>query len=479
MKNQFLRFFSLLCAAVLLVLSAGCNETDDVWSEWIDLVEVSDDDSSEELDSSDATSAENSDSSSKNNSTSSSKGNVGSVIHITSGNRSNYKIVVSLSNEGYDEGRLLQKVIKSTSNASVPIILDTENSTGAEIIIGDTTRTESQSLIKSLGDNDIAMKAYSNGNIAIVGSNATALTMAVEKFLKNYFGYAQNATTVGKEVGIPTNLNIIQSAVSEYKLVWSDEFEGSNVNTSKWGFKAFMTEQPHMRLYSDEKAVKVENGCMNLIAGRLSDTEYYSNTSLTTADTMVFKYGYLEMRAKVPFGKPSHPSFWTQSSMHGAEDPYVMGEIDIFEHFATKLPYIQSGIHKWYRDGTGEHYISKQIGRNVFESEQLAEDWHTYALWWTPQTLNFLVDSKVYHIIDISDETGDFGDRNDGMQCFRDYQHIIFNNYLMTEGMKGQDSNTSADVVANPNDKFPIVYSIDYVRLYQLPGEGKIMNLKQ
>lgn len=469
---------SLLLIFVMLISAAGCGGTEDVYSEWIELVEVSSDDAS----SSDVSSSEELTSSDDTVTAVTPGGNTSTSnivkdnIHITANGKTKYKIVVSLSNDGYDEGRLMQKVIKAISDTSVPLILDTENYDGPEIIIGDTTREESKALSATLGANEYAIKADKQGNITIVGKTAYALKLGVEKFMTDYFGYDRNATKIeGKEKAVPVTLNIRQSMLSNYKLVWNDEFEGTAVDKTKWCFVPHMKEQTHLKLRHDESAVKVENGCMNLISGRIDNENYWTNTSLSTSETMVFKYGYLEMRAKVPFGAPAFPSFWMQSNSYNADDPLIMSEVDMFEHFCSQGDdYLQTGIHKWYRDGSGDHFVSAQIGKFNFGSEELAEQWHTYSLLWTEESMTFMVDGEAYHTIDIT-SSGDFGDRGDGMGAFHDYHHLIFNNYVHTSD-GSEEGNVDKDN-ASPDDEFPIKYVIDYVRLYQLPGQGDVAEI--
>lgn len=470
MNKTFYRIICLVLSFVMLFAAVGCNDTEDVWSEWIETVEIKDPNVSD----TDLTSSEDTAASDTQGGSDTKK----SIINITSNGKSEYKIVVSLSNDGYDEGRLMQKVIKATSNASVPLILDTETSDGPEIIIGDTTRQESQNLIKTLGNNEYAIKSYTNGNIVIVGTHAYALKLGVESFLTTYLGYDKNATKMGTgtEKSVPVTLNIRKNMIDDYKLVWSDEFNGTTVDTNKWSFVPHMREQTHLKLRHDESAVTVENGSMNLIAGRIDDENYWTNTSLTTSETMVFKYGYLEMRAKVPFGRPAFPSFWMKSSSYDANEPLITAEVDMFEHFCDKGDdYLQTGVHKWYTDGTGDHFVGPQIGKFNFGSKELAEQWHTYSLLWTEESMNFMVDGKTYHTIDIT-SNGDFGNRNDGMGAFHDYFYIIFNNYVHTSD--GSEEGNKDEQNAKPTDQFPINYEIDYVRLYQIPGQGDIADVR-
>jgi beta-glucanase (GH16 family) len=258
-----------------------------------------------------------------------------------------------------------------------------------------------------------------------------------------------------------------------YRLVWGDEFEETAIDRTKWCFHSHMHGQSDLILLQDERAVKIENGSMHLLSDRISEDTFSTNYSLSTADTMVFRYGYLEMRAKLPMHRPAFPSFWMQSSKHGAKAPEVMGEIDILEYFSQEDPHIQTGIHKWYRDNIKDHFLCPHVGRAHFESREVGEQFHCYGLLWDPAALRFMVDGQVYLTIDIT-EKADFGTREgSNMDCFHDFYYLIFNNYLMTPKFSG----STPEIEVRPDDTFPIDYEIDYVRLYQKEGEGEVANL--
>ena len=241
------------------------------------------------------------------------------------------------------------------------------------------------------------------------------------------------------------------SAYTGYALVWEDNFNGTALNKKKWDLIPHMAEQPDLELRYDDTAVKVNDGNVMLTSGRVEevDDKYYTNASLTTSKTMAFKYGYVEMRAKVPFGKPAFPSFWMKSAEICNSTEF--GEIDIFECFANDTE-IESAIHKW-----GESHISSDAGKYSFPSKIAAENWHTYGLLWVPGQLKFLVDGAVFGTIDTT-----------GKEYYvDDYYYLIINNYLYTKsGISKHGCNASA------SDAYPINYEIDYVRLYQKAGEG-------
>jgi beta-glucanase (GH16 family) len=462
MNNKVLKFLILLLA--LTVVLAGCGGTEDVYSEWIELVEAPDQpDTSVDDTSSDNTVSDNS--------SNSSTVVIGDEINITKNGKSAYTIVVSLANDGYDQGRLVQKVIRATSGTSVPLIADYEANEGFEIIVGDTSRPLSESLKKSLGSNEYLIKVTDEGDIYIVGKSLIALEKGTDKFLSDYFGYEENATEVGKEKPVPANLNQKGNILEEYKLVWSDEFNSNTLDTDKWSLYNHMSEQDDLKVFNDERAVFIKDGNVTLRANRIDENTYSTNSSLTTSATMAFKYGYVEMRAKVPFGDAVFPSFWMKASTYERSNPLLMGEIDIFEVFAEPTE-LQPQIHKWYNDGSSEHFqlSNNKRGAYSFKNEALAEEWHTYSLLRTEEALNFMVDGEIYSTIDIT-AVNDFGKRGDGMQCFHDYYYLIMNNYLMTE--KGVQLGTPA----NKDTIFPIDYMIDYVRIYQRVGEGDLVML--
>lgn len=485
MDKKICRIICFVLIIAIIFSFAGCGDTEDVWSEYIQTVEIPQEDTasvdSEKEDvASDTTSiisdiSENENVASDKTSQEKIKTKQTGNIRITESGKTLYKIVVSMSNDGYDQGRLIQKVIKLTTGVSVPLVLDNEPSVGPEIIVGDTARKQSIACINELGKNEYAVKTDNDRNVIIAAKREYLIQLAAEKFLSDYFGYKEDASAVGKEKSIPLNLYIKQNLLNSYKLVWSDEFNGDSLDMNKWCFRTHMSEQKHLKLYSDKRAVNVKDGCLNLISGRIDDENYFANVPVSTAETFIFKYGYLEIKAKVPFGKPAFPAFWMQSSVVDAKYPDIMAEIDIMEMSATEKS-VAPALHKWYKN-EGTHfaggYYKGSPPRYTFNSKTEAEKWHTYSLLWTPDDLNFMIDGEIYATFDITD-AGDFGGYDDGMGCFRDFEYIILNNYLFTADSSIADREKNA----TKSDKFPITFSIDYIRLYQLPGNGSIKKLQ-
>ena len=469
MKKTIFKIVTLLCIISIItctMCSCSNNDVDGVWSEIV-TYEPIDDGTSEEINN------ETSPSNSTDDKTSIIKNG---KIEINKKNSSKIKIVASLSNEGYDQARLVQKVIRATTGASIQLISDYENSDGIEIIIGDTARNESQEIMKTISGTQYIIKINNDGKIIIAGTCLVALENAVYTFLNQYFGYTYNQKEAGIATPIDIGKTIKADVLEEYKsnLVWGDEFDGKQIDTSKWDINPQMSSNASLELRNDDTAYSISDGCIKLTSGRVNNEHYYTPESLTTQSTMGFVYGYAEMRAKVPFGKPAWPSWWLLPSTLGERKTYNYDvEIDIFEVFATPDT-MEPNLHKWYRDGSGDHDrlpTSKKTPL-VFENEIEAEKWHTYGFLWTSTSINLLVDGEVWQYLDITDN-GDFGTRGDGMSGFHDPLFMIFNNYIYTKDYSGAET-WAAGLSATPDDKFPIDYYIDYVRLYQKKGEGQL-----
>ena len=259
----------------------------------------------------------------------------------------------------------------------------------------------------------------------------------------------------------------------EMKLVWDDEFDctGDLYDRRKW------VQRPQMRAKdvvngTGERNVVVRDGRR----GRGSwsedgDKRYSTNMSMTTYDSLNYCYGYLEMRAKVPFGKGCWPSFWMISKPEYSDQVYNT-EIDIFEVFASPDS-LWPNIHKWFHDGSGYH---SQLGGDrkcpyVFgHTAGLSDEWHTYGFFWDETRMIFSVDGQDYCTFDIT-ETGDFGDKP-GMGGFHVPCYVILNNFIFTP-LANWKPNGDASLV-DERTVYPVTYTIDYIRLYQ--GENGILH---
>lgn len=255
------------------------------------------------------------------------------------------------------------------------------------------------------------------------------------------------------------------------ELVWNDEFDDPDSINTKWSFQQTMSGSGVYR--NDDEHVVLSDGTLTLVSDMRETTGKHGKSSeivlpqgLTTMRCMHFTYGYVEMRAILPYRRGAWPSFWMVSDLWSGKAKYK-AEIDILEVFASSNS-LACNIHKW-----GSSTVHDQWDMSVYKNHSYTfprdvspgEDYHLYGMEWTPEYLAFYVDKNEYCRIGIT-ESDDFGTALKGMQGFHDPCYLIINNELFTENVKWMSESSYVK-----DEDFPILYTVDYVRLYQKPGE--------
>lgn len=237
-----------------------------------------------------------------------------------------------------------------------------------------------------------------------------------------------------------------------WKLVWADEFNYTGLpDTNKWGYETGFRRNQESQYYTCARPenARVEDGHLVIECRKENYTPPnhapvdYTAASLITKNKASWQYGRIEVRAKLPHGQGVWPAIW----MLGTNDSQVgwprCGEIDIME-FVGKAP---KGIH-----GTVHYAIdgeNKSSGSKL-ETNRPWEDYHIYALEWTPKRMDFYFDHHKYHSFAVA--KADQGADNP----FRAPQYLILNFAL------GGDWGGPIDDTILPQQ-----FLIDYVRIYQ------------
>lgn len=285
----------------------------------------------------------------------------------------------------------------------------------------------------------------------------------------------------------PQHYTPYTSLNGNYTYVWGDEFSGDYLDASKWGVYSKLDANPEKGYYNDkdENVIDVVDGNLKLTAYKADDGTYHSPTSVVTQNTMNFKYGYVEIRAKLPLQPGVWSSFWTKSVADKSDvasvvtsDNTTVGEVDVFEIFDTNRAC--GNIVKWSENGSW-YPSHKNYAQDVVPSE----GYHIYGYEWTPTEIKYYYDGVMYARFDITESwvnKGELGKGKEGwtyknndetgtdMSCYQDPQYIIFNNHLFYEGVSGAN-----DYIYTQNPDFTSAdYLIDYCRVYQLSGQEEI-----
>ncbi|SHI71341.1 family 16 glycosylhydrolase [Algibacter luteus] len=173
-------------------------------------------------------------------------------------------------------------------------------------------------------------------------------------------------------------------------LVWSDEFDTDGApNAANWTYDlgaGGWGNQEVQTYTSDASNVSVSEGTLKITAKK--DGSDYTSARIKSIDLYEFKYGRVEVKAKLPAAQGTWPAIW----MLGANFPDVgwpvCGEIDIMEQTGADKN-TSLGTFHWFDTGTN---ANASYGETLAVSDTSTE-FHLYTLEWSAEELIILVDN--------------------------------------------------------------------------------------
>ncbi len=257
-------------------------------------------------------------------------------------------------------------------------------------------------------------------------------------------------------IGILLNVGIIGTTIAQCPdVVWSDEFEGNQVDTDKWEFQIGdgCSEgicgwgNNELQFYQAENAT-VSDGLLRITAKEQRVRAYrYTSARLRTLNKGDFKYGRFEARIKIPQGQGIWPAFW----MMPTEEVYggwpKSGEIDIMENVGHELKDVHGTIH--YGDDWPNNQ-SKGVRFSLNEEQGIfADQFFTFAIEREEGEIRWYVDDVLYSTI-TADDLAPYN------WPFDEKFHFILNVAVGGDWPGDPDGTTV----------FPQVMEVDYVRVY-------------
>lgn len=176
---------------------------------------------------------------------------------------------------------------------------------------------------------------------------------------------------------------------SNWRLAFSDEFEGSALDTMKWNYRT------GPRMWSEQRPenISVSGGVLRIALKRekAGPLEY---TAGGVISKKAFKYGYYEARVKMPRGRGWHTSFWMMQNgpKTGKEDRFQ--EIDVCEQ--------DSSDHTSYSVNWHSYKPHVSFGHRKLTGPDLSADFHVYGAEFTPAAVRFFFDGAPMHMIDVA-----------------------------------------------------------------------------
>ena len=222
----------------------------------------------------------------------------------------------------------------------------------------------------------------------------------------------------------------------DWHLIFSDEFNGSTLDLDKWNTHYPWGRTNHgtgeLEYYADD-ALDFQDGHLLLRAEHRSMEGFeYTSGMISSHDKFSCKYGYIEIRAKVPSGPGLWPAFWLLPAS-GEWPP----EVDVLEVLG-QTPYVVYMTNWWLNDSDVPSKASES-----YSGPDFSAGFHTYAIDWNSDRIIWYVDN---------------------VERFRSSSHIPKERmYILATLAVGGDWPGPPDSTT----PFPSYYAIDYIRVYQ------------
>jgi len=264
-------------------------------------------------------------------------------------------------------------------------------------------------------------------------------------------------------------------------LLWAEEFNALKPRTfdhTVWtalldhgyeqlGFWNFGTGE--IESNTESAAFEDGSGHLNIVASNASGD--WMSARLWTQGKVTFKYGELDIRAKMPVGEFNWPAIWSLGGNYSPPNqafgttqwPYS-GEADIAEGLQHN-GVVQGTIHG-FDPATGGPWFGGGGFTAYAPVNDFSEKFHTYGIRWKPNQVDFTVDGETYssNVFDGQTVTQTF---NNGQTR----RLTIGDNWPYNQGLLLiLDNAIQAGTVAPANSSGTL--SIDWIRYYKWSGVG-------
>ena len=177
--------------------------------------------------------------------------------------------------------------------------------------------------------------------------------------------------------------------------IWSEEFNVAGApDSSKWGYDlgAGGWGNNEAQYYTNRaENVIVQGGFLKIKTIKESYLgSNYTSARILTKGKFSFKYGKVEIRAKLPVGGGTWPALWMLGSNIDTTPWPASGEIDIMEHLGNQLNKIYGTLHHpGHSGGTADGGTTNITNATT--------EFHVYAVDWRADAIKFYVDNQLFY----------------------------------------------------------------------------------
>lgn len=279
-----------------------------------------------------------------------------------------------------------------------------------------------------------------------------------------------------------------------WELAWADEFDGDTLDRAKWTpeVSCWGGGNNERQCYTDRpQNIAIEGGMLVLKARaerftgparppEIAEnpnpqlTQAYTSGKVRTRGLHAWRYGRIEVRAKVPPGQGTWPAVW----MMPADDAYgpwpLSGEIDILEavNIGAKCTAC-AGKRGENRTISALHFGDLYPNNRLVDSRTAlpnlalpSDDFHVYSVEWGEGLIRFLVDDRV-HLTVLADRWDTGSPRAAGRPAAPFDQPFYMMANLAVGGRLAEDNNAKGLA----GKSFPAQFAIDWIRVYRCAAD--------
>ena len=244
--------------------------------------------------------------------------------------------------------------------------------------------------------------------------------------------------------------------IEGWNIVWKDEFDKDSLDLTKWSREigGHGWGNNELQFYTDSDSNSyVENGNLILKAqvvpqgiGSSKGLRYYSSARLRTYGKGDWKYGRIEVKAKVASGQGIWPAIWMLPTDWLFGGWPSSGEIDIMEHVGYDLGVVHGSVHT----EAYNHKINTQRS-SARKIANVDTEFHVYSIIWDKDKISFFIDDVQYFLFE-NDQQGNYK-----TWPFDQRFHLLINIAVGGDWPGNPDNSTN----------FPRKMLVDYVRVYE------------
>ncbi len=276
-----------------------------------------------------------------------------------------------------------------------------------------------------------------------------------------------------------------------WRLVWQDEFDGAQIDRTKWDFDVdcWGGGNDERQCYTDApRNASLRDGKLVITARRethtgpalpthmrkeaedpdATATKPYTSARLVTRGKAAWKYGRIEVRAKLPQGQGTWPAIWMLPEDNAYGGWAASGEIDIMEavNLGTACDDCPGGSESTIL-GTlhfGDLWPNNSLDSSEMYAPEVLEGFNTFGIVWAPDQIEWTFNGKVF-ARKAADAWWSAGSQERGAPFDQPF-HLILNLAIggglpERRGLGGVDMND-----------FPKNLEIDWVRVWQCGEQG-------